>query len=132
MATRQKNLSALDRNKSPVGWYIGTYLVRFVEIGAKKNNSPKARFPAWWNTVVVKASSLNDAYNKVAKIGHEYAAPYKGGIEAIPVQWRYVGITNLLPIYEELEDGSEVCYCESKTTLKKLLKAVKKKSEFYQ
>jgi len=59
--------------------------------------------------------------------------PYKGGKEGVPVQWVFEGVTELLPIYEELEDGSEIMYREhNPTKLKNLRKAIRKKNEFSQ
>lgn len=129
-----EELSAhMDRNISPVGWYIGTYLSRFIEIGDSSNSDPEAKFASWENTVLVKASDLSEAYDKVEKIGMEHAEPYKGGREAIDVQWEYMGVVNLLPIYEEIEDGAEVMWgSNNPRKLKNLVSWVKAKSEFYE
>ncbi len=100
----------MDKNTSPVGWYIATYLSRFIEIGNEHNEDPEARFATWENTVIVKAQTLEEAFQKVEKIGIEHADPYKAGETGVPVQWAYLGIIELLPIYEELKDGSEVMW----------------------
>jgi|SRR5690606_5441669 hypothetical protein len=123
----------MDKNISPVGWYLGTYLARFVEIGDGLKLDPEKRFPSWENTVIVKALSLEEAYDKVEAIGIEHAAPYKGGTEEIPVQWEYIGITSLLPIYEELDDGAEIMWASNHPRkLKNLRGLVRTKDEFRQ
>ncbi|WP_041598768.1 DUF4288 domain-containing protein [Hahella chejuensis] len=99
-----------DKNISPVGWYIGTYMARFIEVDDERNNDLDAQFETWENTVIVKASTLEEAFEKVEKIGIEHAEPYKGGETGVTVQWEYLGIIDLLPIYEELEDGSEIMW----------------------
>ena len=38
---------------SPVGWYIGSYLLRFVELNEAGNDDPDASFLVWENTVIV-------------------------------------------------------------------------------
>ena len=123
----------MDKNLSPVGWYIGTYLARFIEIDEPKNSDVEARFATWENTVIVKANDLEEAYDKVEAIGIEHAEPYKGGEAGIPVQWEYLGVIELLPIYEEIEDGAEIMWASNyPRKLKKLLSMVKAKNEFKQ
>jgi len=44
---------AYDPNHSPVGWYIGSYLLRFVVLGEERNDDPERKFLVWENTVLV-------------------------------------------------------------------------------
>ena len=122
-----------DRNISPVGWYVGSYLVRFIEIADTAKDDPEARFLSWENTVLVKASDLDEAYDKVEKIGFEHTEPYKGGDGGVDVQWVFEGVTELLPVYEELEDGAEIMWTERNSTkLKNLRALVRSKGQFHQ
>ncbi len=122
-----------DKNISPVGWYVGSYLMRFIELEEDNNYDPEARFTAWENTVIVQAANLDEAYDKIAKIGKSESKPYKGGSEGIPVQWVFEGVTELLPIYEDLEDGSEIMWREhNPKKLKNLKKCIREKHEFKQ
>ncbi|MBU2987135.1 DUF4288 domain-containing protein [Saccharophagus degradans] len=116
----------MDKTISPVGWYIGTYLARFIEIEDENKHDPEARFATWENTVIVKALTLEAAFEKVERIGIDHAQPYKGGEAGIPVQWEYLGIVDLLPIYEELEDGSEVMWASNHPRKLKNLKSIVK------
>src|SRR6185503_20197472 len=95
---------------SPVGWYVGSYLIRFIELDAANNNDAEERFHSWENTVIVKANDFKEAYEKVLKIAEATTTPYRGGDNGIFVQWVFEGITDLLPIYEELEDGAEIMW----------------------
>jgi len=95
---------------SPVGWYVGSYQLRFVELNEEGNDDPDARFLVWENTVIVRAEDMDEAFRKVEAIGMEETRPYKGGSEGVPVQWIFEGITSLLPIYEELKDGAEIIW----------------------
>ena len=120
-----------DKNISPVDWYVGAYLMRFIELNDDNNFDEEERFTAWENTVIVKAKSLDEAYEKIEKIGQSDSEPYKGGEEGVPVQWVYEGITELLPIYEDLEDGAEIMWREhNPKKLKNLKKYVKQKQDF--
>ena len=66
------------------------------------------------------------------KLDH-YTKPYRGGEKGIPIQWVFEGVTELLPIYEELEDGSEIMWAEhSPRKLKNLKKLVRESNELKQ
>ena len=122
-----------DKNRSPVGWYIGTYLVRFVELDDGHNDDPEARFLAWENTIIVRADSMDEAYDKVVQEALLHTEPYKGGPDGVPVRWVFEGVTELLPIYEELEDGAEVMWAEHRAKkLKNIRRLIRQKHEFYQ
>jgi len=105
-----------DSNISPVGWYVGSYLIRFIEVEDEHNEEENEEFLSWENTVIVKAKDLEEAYRKVEKIGKEHDSPYRGGEKGILVNWIYEGVTSLLPIYEELEDGAEIMFSEAEST----------------
>ena len=122
-----------DKNISPVGWYVGSYLIRFIELDESGNNDPEKRFMTWENTIIVKASSLDEAYEKVVNEASYDTKPYKGGPEGVPVQWVFEGVTELLPIYNELEDGAEIMWIEHKPRkLKNIQKLVSPKDAFKQ
>jgi hypothetical protein len=105
-------MAQYSKDTSPVGWYVGSYQIRFIELDALGNDDQEGEFLVWENTVIVKAASFDEAYDKVAAVGSSDTAPYKGGPDGIPVQWVFEGITELLPIYEPLEDGAEIMWAE--------------------
>jgi hypothetical protein len=123
-----------DKNESPVGWYLGRYLLRFMELRDPERNNPDCRFLSWENTVLVKAATFDEAYAKVVSVGKSNATRYRGGPDCgVPVKWQYVGVTELLPIYEELEDGAEIAWAEhSPRALRKLRECVRTKKELKQ
>jgi Domain of unknown function (DUF4288) len=117
---------------SPVGWYVGTYQLRFVEIHDKRNNDPKRRFLTWENTALIKAKSLREAHQKLVKLGKGQTKPYKGGPDAVDVRWLFEGVIELLPVYEEIADGGEIMWAERTRSLKSIRRLAKKASEFKQ
>lgn len=122
-----------DKNVSPVGWYLVSYLLRFVELRDKDNDDDERRFLSWENTILVQAENMDHAYDKAMKIARQAAKPYKGGPEGVPVQWKLVGITDVLPIYEEIEDGAEIAWAErAPRKLHNLKKMVRPRGKFRQ
>ena len=101
-----------SRNVAPNGWYVASYLLRFIELSEEGNDDPEKRFITWENTILVKARSMNEAYDKAVKVAKKETEPYKGGPDGVDVQWVFEGITDLLPIYEELADGAEIMWAK--------------------
>jgi len=121
---------SIDPNHSPVGWYIGSYLARFVLLAEEGNDDPERKFKVWENTVLVQASNLDEAYYKIVEIGNEHAEPYQNALGE-HVQWVFEGVLNLLPVYEEIEDGCEVMWAEYTKKLKNIRRRVSTKAEVY-
>jgi len=121
----------IDKNLSPFGWYVGSYLLRFIELNQDGNFDDEKQFLTWENTRLVKANDLNDAFDKLEKLAKEETEPYKGGPGGVDVQWVYEGITDILPVYDELEHGAELFFSESKRKLKTIKKLVGKKKDFH-
>ena len=123
----------INKNVAPYGWYVGAYLLRFIELTEVGNDDPEKRFLSWENTVLVKAKDLDEAYDKIVKLGMESTNPYKGGPDGVDVQWVFEGVTEILPIYDEIEDGCEIMWAEREPRkLKNLRKMVRSKGEFAQ
>lgn len=80
--------------------------------------------------MLVKAKDKLEAYDKIEAIGKAHDSPYKGGKEAIDVQWVYEGITEIIAVYDELEDGSELYYSESRRKLRDIKKLIGKRTIF--
>ena len=105
-------------------------LIKAPEAG-KKN--PKKKFPSWENTVLIKAKDFDHAYVKASKIGRQGAENFRGGPMRVPMRWVFEGITELLPVYEDIEDGAEIMWAEHPPrTLKALRRLVKSKRAFRQ
>ncbi len=122
---------ASDKNISPVGWYFGSYLLRFVELAESGRNNPEKRFRAWENTVLVKAKSLDSAYVKVDRIAKAATKPYQGGPKGARVMWEYVGVTELVPVYEAIADGAEIAWSDyGSRKLKTLRRWVRPRAAF--
>jgi uncharacterized protein DUF4288 len=118
------------RNKSPFGWWIASYLERFEFEDEDKNNLNR-RCLAWKNTIIIKARNRDEAFRKAEKIGRlSDGIEGCGSIDRRKGSWRYEGLTMLLPIYEELEDGAEILWDKHENvTVKKVKSWVKGKRD---
>ena len=70
-----------------------------------------------------RAESMDEAISKVQKIARTAAKPYRGVFDGVPVKWEFVGITNVLPVYEPLEDGVEIIWEEHRAPKLKTLQS---------
>ena len=86
--------------------------MRLVELDRPDIEDEEARFLVWENTVLVKADSLDAAYDRVADVAQENTNTYKAGEDAIDAQWMFEGILDVVPIYEDLQDGCEIMWAE--------------------
>jgi hypothetical protein len=48
------------------------------------------------------------------------------------VQWIFEGVTEVLPVYEEIEDGAEIMWAEYSRKLKTIRKSTKGKKQVFQ
>lgn len=85
----------------------------------------------WESTVLIRADNMDHAYDKLQAIGCANEGPYKNPDGQI-VQWRYEGITELVPVYEAIADGAELMYSESENKLKTLRRRALSKQDIYQ
>jgi hypothetical protein len=92
------------RNKSWSGWWIFREVLQWLSDRDIARQS-KGRGLVWENTRVIQAKNRNEAYSKAVRLGSSGhpARTNKG-------EWRFLGISSLLPIYEDLEDGSEILW----------------------
>lgn len=67
------------------------------------------RVTTWGNHILIKANSAGSAFDKAEKIGKE--GEYKFlNTDNQEMQWIFVGIGELLPICENIEDGAELMW----------------------
>ncbi len=121
------------KNTSPVGWYVATYVLRFVDSSEVDSAALDKRFQTWENTILVKADDLDHAYDKAVEFASRETQPYKGGPGGVDVQWVFEGLVDLLPVYAEPGDGSEIMWTDrAPRTLASIRKQIRQKGKFRQ
>ena len=120
---------ASHQHRSPTGWWIASYIERAVWDDARRP-SASSRCTAWENTIIFKAKDRDSAYSKAVRLGSSNKSTFSDAAGKKTGRWAFEGLTSLLPIYDELEDGAEVLWRDhSGRTLKRVRAMVKKKSE---
>jgi Domain of unknown function (DUF4288) len=112
---------------SPVGWYVASYIHRFVVVG-EDNERESKRFEVWENTVLISASSREEAYDKAILIGRKGVEPYENNLGQ-QVRFVFEGLTSLLPVYEELTDGAEIIWSRKAQSIKAMRNRIQPKSK---
>jgi hypothetical protein len=117
------------RNKSPYGWWIASYIERF-EYEDEDLSNLNRKCLAWENTILIQAKDRQAAYRKAEKVGRLGDGIEGWNEDGRRGTWRYEGLTSLLLIYEELEDGAEILWKEYRDpTVKKIKSWVKPKHQ---
>ena len=94
------------RNKNHSGWWVFREVEQWVSKRQVKL-SENSRCLVWENTRLICARSRDEAYQKAMRLGRtEHPSKTKGG------EWRFVGISLLLPVYEDIEDGVEILWVD--------------------
>ena len=118
-----------QQHRSPTGWWIASYIERAVWDDARRA-SPSSRCTAWENTIIFKAKDRDSAYSKAVRLGSSNKSTFSDTTGKKTGRWTFEGLTSLLPIYDELEDGAEILWRDhSGRSLKRVRSLVKSKSE---
>lgn len=123
---RQQRQSAIPYcNRSPYGWWLTEYLEWFEPVTADRSN-PRRRCRVWLNTMIFQAPHREAAYRKavrMARVGSIRVTSHHGQ----RLRHRVQGLTLLLPIYEPIEDWTEVLWKEKSWSFARLQAVVKQK-----
>ena len=114
-------------DRSPHGWWIASFIEQAVW-DDEPNPSVRSRCVAWENTVILKAADREAAYEKARRIGSEHESEFDN-CKGRTGRWKFLGLTSLLPIYEELEDGAEVIWREHVETVGRVKSRVRRKRD---
>ena len=123
--------------KNKGDWFL-VEVIEICEPANAKTTDPLRRATTWGNYILINATTSSKAFDKAVKVGKSGAYSFKGRDQKM--KWIFAGIGDLLPIYEDLEDGAEIMwrdygYIRAKRidkivqTKKELLKDIKLKKD---
>ncbi len=123
MASRSNKAKVPFRNRSPSGWWTAVYVERFEYYDEDKKKLGR-RCLAWENTILIKARDREQAYRKaIAMCRRESGVEWTNLNGKGPGAWRFEGLTDLLPVYDKLENGAELWWTEHKNRSVKTIKS---------
>lgn len=104
LQTMTSELKVPYRNTSPTGWWLYSEVQQWVSARQKKLTA-KSRCLVWENWRLIQAKTREAAHAKAVSMG----------LEVFPTkthdgEWRFAGIAELLPVYDNLEDGAETLW----------------------
>ncbi|MFZ1073496.1 MAG: DUF4288 domain-containing protein [Verrucomicrobiia bacterium] len=87
--------------------------------------SDESRCQVWENTRLIRARNRDEAFRKAIRLGQAgHPSQTKDG------EWHFAGISMLLPVYEDIEDGTEILWIDrGRMPVRSIKKLVKSKRE---
>jgi len=96
-------------SNSKGNWYI-VEIIEKCEPVLRNESQDLRRVLTYGNHHLIKAKSPKEAYRKAVKLGKENEYKFIN-THQVEMEWIFVGIGDLLPIYEEnIEDGCELMW----------------------
>ena len=97
-----------QRIKNRRDWWLVSVCEQNEVVGTDKRN-PRRRPATWVNTLLIKAPSLGAAYDKALRVSRVGNNRYRA-VSGKTAYWKVVGVWDLVPIYEDIEDGAELIW----------------------
>ncbi len=102
--------SAVDKIINKGNWFMVEIIERMEP--AKVKRSDKTRLcTVWGNWHLIKAQNAEKAYAKAEKLGKSFSYVFTNSYKE-QMRWEFVGIGDLLPIYEDIEDKAELMWSD--------------------
>src|SRR5882762_7377083 len=118
----RKKSKVAYRNRNHTGWWIFCEVEQWVS-DRQGRLMLGNRCPVWENTRLIRAKNREEAYRKALRLGRVgHPSRTNAG------EWRFAGISMLLPVYEKIEDGAEILWTKrGSMSLKSIKKLVRSK-----
>jgi hypothetical protein len=91
-------------------WFM-VEIIEKLEPAARNESKDLRRVTTYGNFHLIKASSADEAYEKGVKLGQESSMVFTNS-DKVEMEWSFLGIGELLPIYEDIQDGAELMYTD--------------------
>jgi hypothetical protein len=100
----------MDRIINKGNWFLVEIIERCEPVEVDKKN-PRRRCTVWGNFHLIKAPTADKAIEKAEKIGREGNFAFKN-TDQKELNWEFLGIGDILPIYENIEDKAELLWTD--------------------
>ena len=87
-------------------WFIAFMIEAFFLFGKAKTRRTKVT--AYENVILVRANDKKEAYRKAMNFGRKNIGSVCVDARGRKGKWKFMGLADLLPIYERLSDGAEL------------------------
>ena len=91
-------------------WYIAEIIEKYEPV-IRNKKSDLRRVTTYGNHHLIKADSPEEAFDKAVKLGEKSNYKFINS-DKLEMKSSFVGIGELLPIYEDIEDGAELMWTD--------------------
>jgi hypothetical protein len=99
-----------DKIRNKGNWFLVEIIERCEPVKVDSKN-PRRRCTVWGNFHLIKAVTPHKAIAKAEKLGREGNYTFKN-TDKVEMKWEFVGIGDILPIYEDIEDKAELMWTD--------------------
>lgn len=119
-----------DAMYSPFGCYFGKFIDAFNILEDHQKSEFDDDLDAWEVSVMVRARTPEEAYDKIVEIAQRDTRNYKGELDGVSIAWKFAGITELDPILQDPCMDTDFIYVEHhEIKLSEHLQNVRQKDE---
>ena len=101
-----------EEKDSPYGCYFAKFLDAFTIHDADRRDEFDKNLDAWEVSVMVKARTPGEAYDKVLEIANRDTKQYQGELDGVSLEWRFAGVIELDPVMQDPLLDTEFIYLE--------------------
>ena len=101
-----------DAKYSPFGYYFGKFLDAFNILDDHHKSEFDDDLDAWEVSVIVRARTPEEAYDKIVEIAQRDTRQYKDELHGVSIEWTFAGITELDPILHDPCMDTDFMYVE--------------------
>ena len=97
---------------SPYGCYFGKFLDAFRILDEARQAEFDNGLDAWEVSVMVKARTPEEAYDKIIEIAQRDTKQYQGELDGATLEWKFAGVTELDPVLHDPCMDTDFLYLE--------------------
>jgi hypothetical protein len=91
-------------------WFLVEIIERCEPVDSNQKHDLR-RCIVWGNFHLIRATSPDKAYNKAEKLGKSGNYEFTNS-DKLKMKWEFVGIGDIIPIYEDIEDKAEIMWTD--------------------